>query len=157
MNYHPFPLLFSLIFCWFTPLAFVFVSPVARYHQNLPEDQTSLCGLQRKPLGQLSGDVGVSGAERCPSPHSCNSSNCSPPMFLLAERNAIVLTAVLDSLSPHSLGREPPCCMYACVRTHGCWCSSPANVQQASVKMSMLPYCHTAPFPVFPSTCPLWC
>lgn len=49
-----------------------------------------------------------------------NSSNCFSSMFLLAERIAIILNALLDSSytvaphSPYTLGTVPLCCVYMC-------------------------------------------
>lgn len=133
---------------------------MACYHQNLSEDQTSLCGQQWKPGGQSAGD-GASEAERCPPAHACNSSDHFPSRRRHASPHSS-LGCSAHSGSPFTLGAVPLCCVHACVHVRPVparrgRCCSPASVQQAGVKVPMLLCCHTAPSPVSPCRRPVRC
>lgn len=110
----------------------IIVSPVACYHQNLSEDQTSLCGQQRKPEDrpQMAREFR---RLRGVLLHTLSRFRL---LFSRASRgrDAIVLTAlwVLHPQWPpvHSgSGASVPHICTCHVHTHGCWCSSPASVK----------------------------
>lgn len=119
--------------------------------QNLSEDQTSLCGQQRKPedrpqmmrefrrlRGVLLHTLVTVQTAFLPFSHG---------------RNAIVLTALWilhPQWPPFTLGAVPLCRIYAratCTLT-----DVGAAHQQVWSKGLMLLCCHTTPFPVFPLT-----
>ena len=83
-------------------------------------------------------------------------------MFLLAERNAITLTALLDSwytAAPHSLWERCLCAVYMCVLYAHTRVLVQLTSECAAGEREGVPcFCsHTTRFPVFPSSCPLGC
>lgn len=127
-------------------------------HQNLSEDQTSLCGQQWKPGGQSAGDE-ASEAERCPPAHACNSSDHFPSRRRHAHRTA-PSDAWHTAAPPFPLGAVPLCCVHVCVCalcTHAAAGAAHQRVQQAGVEVPVLLCCRTAPSPVSPCCHLVWC
>lgn len=141
----PFSSSFSLIFCGFTPLTFVLVNPVACYHQNLSEDQTS-CVANR---GSLEDRSRVTWECLRPRGVLLHTLVIVQIAFLLCFswqkcHHACCFLASSSTVAPRSLREQgPPCC--ACSVHALVWEQLPAGVSGP-----MLLCCHTAPFPVFP-------